>query len=273
MALQGHIQKRKKTCVREVGYFNNHPMLRTIRINYLTVGVTLSILVHAFLVLGIAYAIAKITAGRPTGLASSGPEPFVFLILEDSLSPFKEHEPSRVQASADGNSATSVNESEIKSQAAKSPVNVTRPKPAERKDWHAPSPQEITKPGAIVAPSPKSQNANAMGEPGREKNSLSFPSGSSYVDNGARAPMAVHFVEPEYPRESRKRHEEGRVTLRVIIDATGSKQSLSVERSSGFARLDDAAILALKESRFIPDSLEPHPVTSSRKVSYLFKLQ
>ncbi len=46
---------------------------------------------------------------------------------------------------------------------------------------------------------------------------------------------------PRYPRPSIQRHEEGRVLLRVLVDAQGRPQEVLVEKGSGHRDLDRAA--------------------------------
>ena len=58
--------------------------------------------------------------------------------------------------------------------------------------------------------------------------------------------------EPRYPPESRRSGEEGLVVLRVLIDELGRAARIEVERSSGFARLDAAARLAVQRALFRP---------------------
>lgn len=57
---------------------------------------------------------------------------------------------------------------------------------------------------------------------------------------------------PEVPRASRRLNETGRVIVRVLITEAGLPDRLSVERSSGFARLDEAALAAVRKARFRP---------------------
>ena len=58
--------------------------------------------------------------------------------------------------------------------------------------------------------------------------------------------------EPEFPRASRRLGESGRVLLRVFIDEAGLPRQVLVAQSSGFARLDAAAVAAMKKARFRP---------------------
>lgn len=57
---------------------------------------------------------------------------------------------------------------------------------------------------------------------------------------------------PRYPPESRRSREQGLVSLRVLIDEQGRARDVRVERSSGFARLDEAARQAVARALFKP---------------------
>ncbi|MDR3322035.1 MAG: TonB family protein [Synergistaceae bacterium] len=80
--------------------------------------------------------------------------------------------------------------------------------------------------------------------------------GGAYSDTG-RASAVVDVssltvtkkIQPVYPMISRKRSEQGTVTLLVTI-ATGAVESVRVEISSGHAPLDEAALKAAKGWKF-----------------------
>lgn len=57
---------------------------------------------------------------------------------------------------------------------------------------------------------------------------------------------------PVYPRESQRSRERGTVLLRVLVDALGHPAQIQIERSSGYARLDDAARAAVQKALFRP---------------------
>jgi protein TonB len=66
---------------------------------------------------------------------------------------------------------------------------------------------------------------------------------------------AVDYLTPPvltYPAQSQRRGEHGRVLVRVLVDARGAPQKMSISRSSGFARLDEAALAAVRATRFKP---------------------
>jgi len=58
--------------------------------------------------------------------------------------------------------------------------------------------------------------------------------------------------EPEYPRLSKRMGEEGRVLLHVLVNESGAPAEVSLKKSSGSERLDEAALEAVKKWRFIP---------------------
>ncbi|NQD38274.1 energy transducer TonB [Permianibacter sp. IMCC34836] len=57
---------------------------------------------------------------------------------------------------------------------------------------------------------------------------------------------------PVYPKLSRQRKEEGVVLLRVHVLANGEADQLEVLQSSGFERLDEAALRAVRRWQFVP---------------------
>lgn len=69
------------------------------------------------------------------------------------------------------------------------------------------------------------------------------------------APPARSFsikrrVDPQYPAASRRAGETGTVLLTVIIGPNGVPSDVQVERSSGYAALDQAAVDAVRKWRF-----------------------
>jgi protein TonB len=57
---------------------------------------------------------------------------------------------------------------------------------------------------------------------------------------------------PNYPNMSKRLGEEGRVLLRVLVATDGKPETVELENSSGFERLDQAAIDVVKKWSFIP---------------------
>ena len=57
---------------------------------------------------------------------------------------------------------------------------------------------------------------------------------------------------PPYPAISRRLNEQGKTTVRVLIGIDGQPQRAEISKSSGFARLDDAAVATVMRWRFVP---------------------
>ncbi|SUX29800.1 energy transducer TonB [Chromobacterium vaccinii] len=98
---------------------------------------------------------------------------------------------------------------------------------------------------APAAPAPAAEapkNAGGGKTEGRDLPVTEPQSRGGYLNNPA----------PAYPAVSREEGEEGTVRLRVHVSAQGLPQDVSVQSSSGFPRLDRAALAAVKRWRFIP---------------------
>jgi TonB family protein len=63
---------------------------------------------------------------------------------------------------------------------------------------------------------------------------------AAYLNNAA----------PNYPPLSRRLKEQGLVMLTVYVNASGRAEQVTIKKSSGFSRLDSAAIEAVKNWRF-----------------------
>ena len=57
---------------------------------------------------------------------------------------------------------------------------------------------------------------------------------------------------PAYPAVSLRLREQGTVRLRVLVGADGTVRKLELEQSSGFERLDQAALKAVATWKFVP---------------------
>ncbi|MEQ1814400.1 MAG: energy transducer TonB [Candidatus Nitrotoga sp.] len=77
---------------------------------------------------------------------------------------------------------------------------------------------------------------------------------------------------PVYPALSRRRHEEGKVLLLVRVTAKGEAEQVQVKLSSGFARLDEAALNTVRQWRFVPARQGEEPITASVVVPIIFHM-
>lgn len=68
-------------------------------------------------------------------------------------------------------------------------------------------------------------------------------------------PGSIRYLRPpalEVPLASRRLGESGTVWLRVVVDTQGLPKAIQLHRSSGFARLDEQALAAMRQARFQP---------------------
>lgn len=86
---------------------------------------------------------------------------------------------------------------------------------------------------------------------------------------------AVQYLEPPaptYPAASRRLGESGRVVIRVEIDSLGHARQAQLQRSSGFERLNEAALAAVRAARFMPYTENGTPLVVWTTVPIVFEL-
>lgn len=95
------------------------------------------------------------------------------------------------------------------------------------------------------------------------------------------APMKVaasqlrYLVEPpiEVPRASRRLREQGTVLLQVVVDIRGQPRDVRLARSSGFERLDQQALSAMRRARFVPCTADSQPVECESVAPFVYELE
>jgi len=75
---------------------------------------------------------------------------------------------------------------------------------------------------------------------------------------------------PPYPSESKLNNEQGQVLLQVMTSPDGRPTRVEVKQTSGFQRLDQAAVATVKQWRFKP--LGDAAATTWREVPITFRL-
>lgn len=94
--------------------------------------------------------------------------------------------------------------------------------------------------GAAATPQPAASAAGGDAGPAGRISPPRFD--ADYLKNPA----------PAYPRSSRERGEAGLVVLRVLVSRDGLPLEIDLQRSSGFERLDEAALAAVRHWQFLP---------------------
>jgi len=83
----------------------------------------------------------------------------------------------------------------------------------------------------------------------------------------------ARITQPEYPPASRRAGEEGTVQLQVLVLESGRAGEVKVARSSGFPKLDEAAINEVKRNwRFVPGKEDGKPVSMWHTFAVTFRL-
>jgi protein TonB len=131
-------------------------------------------------------------------------------------------------------------------------------------------PRPLPLPRLAVPPSPPLQLPLVAPEPSPSPSAMeAVPAApppappAPMVDAAAPAPVvprtlpaaAVQFLvapAPVYSRLSARMRESGKALVRVFVDEAGLPRNVQIVTSTGFARLDDAALVAVRNARFKP---------------------
>lgn len=134
-----------------------------------------------------------------------------------------------------------------------------------------PIPAPLSAPAAVPAPQPPSPPAQSQSPaPAAPPAPPAPPSTVKASDLGTRM---ISAVAPSYPMESRRKREQGTVVLSLILDLAGRVSSISIAHSSGFDRLDDAALKAVRKWRWAPITRGGQPVMVKGEVEIPFVLK
>lgn len=161
-------------------------------------------------------------------------------------------------------------------------VASSAPRPAPRRAAR-PIPHSAPKPAAaaiLVAASSATAMASAPVAP-----AAVTPATVEPVATTATAPTAPPALEPArfdadylnnpapaYPMLSRRQGETGKVLLLVQVSAHGSAAQVEIKQGSGFPRLDQAALNAVRQWRFVPARRGDAAVAASVVVPITFRL-
>ena len=114
-------------------------------------------------------------------------------------------------------------------------------------------PSNNEKSSVLQQQSPTQKNAQASSQNTTTSSSLATKKAvSRYTDQIAQK----IYRNKIYPRISRKRHEQGIVKIEVTIDKKGNVIKTSLTKSSGFKRLDTAALKSIAKSSPFPPFLD-----------------
>ena len=157
---------------------------------------------------------------------------------------------------------------EIKKEPVAKPLPMTKPAPVKTPQTPAPkaaapvveaTQSNVPAPAAVVA-APVEAKPAPVAPPAEPVSLARFD--ADYLKNPA-----------PYPPLSRRMGEEGKVVLRVSINAQGSADNVEIKASSGSQRLDEAAQKTVRNWKFIPAKRGDTAVQSWVLVPIIFKLE
>jgi protein TonB len=127
----------------------------------------------------------------------------------------------------------------------------------------APAPEPLPPEPVLVAPAPPAPSAPPAPPAPPPPPRMIPPSAIQY----AVLPDIV------YPSASRRLGEQGLVVVAVYMDTAGVPQQVQVVQSSGFDRLDRAALAGVRTARFRPYTENGQPVAGWARIPIPFELE
>ncbi|MGH8438196.1 MAG: energy transducer TonB [Pseudomonas sp.] len=165
----------------------------------------------------------------------------------------------------------------------KAPV-LAKPVPPAAKPLPAKAQPAIVKSAPAPRPEPRASQTAVASAASRQTTSqpVSAPANSPGTPALAVPPMSPvvslrpSFVSPppppRYPSQARRRNQQGIVRVEVCLDEHGKQLKLTLVRSSGVASLDQAALEAVTQWRFRPETVDGRAVPSRVEIPIEFAL-
>lgn len=143
----------------------------------------------------------------------------------------------------------------------KPPVKKVQPQPKRQLVAKAPAAtQEHVAPPPVEEHKPEPEpEEKAIAETVAEAKPAQMPSGPVSLSSELSV-SCPDLASPAYPALSRRMGEEGKLVLQVEMDETGRISKAKIIESSGYSRLDNAALSAVKTWRCRPAMRDGHPV-------------
>jgi periplasmic protein TonB len=143
-----------------------------------------------------------------------------------------------------------------------------KPRPVERRPTPVPAPTMLAAPAESPAPTPLAVPLAPT------------PAASISASAAAPVPTQPRFdadyldnPKPPYPAISRRLNEQGRVVLRVHVNASGNAADVQLHTPSGSPRLDQSALDTVRRWKFVPAKLGQEPIAAWVLVPIAFTLK
>lgn len=117
----------------------------------------------------------------------------------------------------------------------------------------APQPMIATEPSPIVAqPAAPAAAATTAIEASTVAAAPAAPPAPARIDLPSSDAAYLNNPKPAYPPLSRRLGEQGKVVVGVLIGVDGTAQQAEIRSSSGYDRLDQAALATVRSWRYLP---------------------
>jgi protein TonB len=146
------------------------------------------------------------------------------------------------------------------------PVRMKRPPPP--LVTAAPSPTPSTSSFVAEAPPPEPVAAAPVETP-----PAPAPAAPAILRVSAGALQYLAQPPVEVPRLSRRLGESGTVLVRVVVDVNGLPRVVALHKSSGFSRLDEQALGAMRAARFKPCTRDGAPIDCEAIAPIAYELE
>jgi periplasmic protein TonB len=153
------------------------------------------------------------------------------------------------------------------------PVPKSEPEPVIKQARRTPSPVPRSHPNPAPAelnPSPAAQQRLTIAASSRPASPAT--SAAATATAVSREVEYLYNPPPEYPRHARRLGLEGEVLIRTRVLPNGDADEVVLERSSGYALLDQAAIEAVRTWRFRPARRGDEQIVSWVEIPVRFRL-
>ena len=128
---------------------------------------------------------------------------------------------------------------------------------------------------ALVAPPRQTEGPARQDSPTSPPPFTPAAAASSGQSNGlpqARIRASAQCVAPSYPRRSIMNNEQGVSQIELLIGEDGRVRESRVAQSSGFFRLDQAALQALSACEFEPERVNGEARQAWARIRYVWRL-
>lgn len=134
------------------------------------------------------------------------------------------------------------------------------------------APADSAAPSATAQPAPAAPTPSPATAPATESAPATGRTPAAPAEPRNVADIDCAIPKPDYPDMSKRRRENGTAIVRFVVGLTGRIETMQLQSSSGYARLDEAALAAVHASVCQPYSENGAVVRAAYSQSFVFGL-